>query len=166
MIKKTKNKEDKINKDEVALKDALQKKDEEAADYLDRLKRVHAEFDNFRKRITRQSEENFAEGKKSLAEDLLGILDNLQRALDSGSVDLEGIVLIQREFYNILKKNGLKKMDAKGENFDHNLHHAVSFVKDKEKKDGQIEEVLQSGYFWKDKVIRPAMVVVVKNNDE
>ncbi|MDA3793363.1 MAG: nucleotide exchange factor GrpE, partial [Elusimicrobia bacterium] len=138
----------------------------EAEGLLDQLKRSRAEFDNFRKRATKQTAQNFNEGKKYLAETVLGVLDNLQRALDSGSVDPEGIGLIKKELYNTLKSNGLKKMDAEREQFDHNLHHAVSFIKDKDKEEGEIAEVLQSGYFWKELVLRPAMVVVVKNDKE
>ncbi len=166
MDKKTKNKENKDSKEVIALKELLQKKTGEAEEYLDQLKRVHADFDNSRKRIIQKSKESFNEGKKTLAESLLSVLDNLQRALDSGNVDKEGVNLIRREFYNTLRNNGLRTMKAEGEKFDHNLHHAVSFIKDKDKKDGIIAEVLQPGYFWDDKVLRPAMVVVVKNNEE
>ncbi|MGM0441467.1 MAG: nucleotide exchange factor GrpE [Elusimicrobiota bacterium] len=144
------------------LREELEAKEEEVDEYLEQSQRIKAEFMNYKKRVARISSEDMERGAKELAGDLLVILDNLERALDSEDVDLEGIDLISREFYNILKKRGVRKMEAEGEKFDHNYHHAISYVEDENSEDNTIVEVLEPGYFWKDKVLRPAKVVVSK----
>lgn len=149
------------------LKKKLQEKEETEDMYLDQLKRLKAEFENYRKRVQRQLEQNLKYGEKILVMDLLVVLDNMQRALDYKHIDLEGLSLIKKEYFNILSGRGLKIMEAGGKKFDHNFHHAVGFNEvDDDAKDESIIEVLQPGYFWNDEILRPAMVIVAKKKEE
>lgn len=148
------------------LRNELITKQETEDMYLDQLKRLKAEFENYRKRMLRQVNENFEAGMKKIALDLLVVLDNFKRALDSKKIDLNGIDLINREFINILKNKGLNKMDVKGNKFDPNFHHAISFIETEADEDGKIMEVIQLGYLWKDEVLRPAMVIVAKEKEK
>ncbi|MGM0567721.1 MAG: nucleotide exchange factor GrpE [Elusimicrobiota bacterium] len=137
-----------------------------AQDYLDQLKRLKADFDNYRKRTHKEASLNFKSGEKILAKDLLLILDNLQRALENKEIDREGVSLISKEFYNILRTKGLKKMNALGKDFDPNFHHALSFTRSPGEKDNKIVDVVQPGYFWDEEVLRPAQVVVAKAQEQ
>ncbi|MFC2062055.1 nucleotide exchange factor GrpE [Elusimicrobiota bacterium] len=161
-------KEEKHDSKEIEqLKKEAHEKQETEDLYLEQLKRLKAEFDNYRKRMECKLADNIEFGRKNVAGDLLVVLDNLQRALDSEQIDPAGIDLVSREFYNILKNKGLKRMDADGKKFDHNLHHAISSHEvDDDEKDGNIIEVIQPGYFWKDEVLRPAMVIVASTKEE
>jgi len=163
------NKDEKkhLEKENQKLRDELEKSQETEDLYLEQLKRLKAEFDNYRKRMERQSAENHKTGEKNLALDLLVILDNLQRALDYKDIDFEGLSLIKKEFFNILGGRGLKAMEAEGKKFDHNLHHAIGYCEvGDDKKDGLNVEVIQNGFYWKEEILRPAMVVVGKKKEE
>ncbi len=148
-----------------ALREELAEKEESLEGYLDQTRRIKAEFMNYKKRVAKTASRDKERGARELAADLLVILDNLERALASEEVDLEGIDLINREFYNILKKWGLKKMEVSGKIFDHNYHHAISYINDEESKDNTVVEVIEPGYFWKEEVLRPAKVVVNKKKE-
>lgn len=152
-----------ISGDQISSSD--DKKTDESEKYLDQLKRLHAEFDNYRKRMEKVCSESYEVGMKALAQELLGVLDNFERAIDSGETESEGVSLIHKEMLNVLKKRGLSKLEALGKRFDHNLHHAVGFAGSDSEED-LIVEVLQPGYFWKEELIRPAMVIVGRSVEE
>lgn len=149
------------------LRKKLQEKEEIEDMYLDQLKRLKAEFENYRKRVRKQLDENFKCGEKVLALDFLPVLDNLQRALDYKHIDLEGLSLIKKECFNILNRRGLKLIETEGKKFDHNFHHAAGFCEvDDDTKDEDIIEVIQPGYFWNNEVLNPAMVIVAKKKED
>jgi molecular chaperone GrpE len=139
----------------------------EKANYLDRLARLQAEFDNFRKRNTRDQQDfrdyALAEALKSL----LPILDSLDRALKTGGVSLQdfrsGIELIDKQFHDALGKLGVEPIPTEGEVFDPNLHQAVQMVETNEVEDHRVIDELQRGYRLKDRLLRPAMVRVASN---
>jgi molecular chaperone GrpE len=139
----------------------------EKANYLDRLARLQAEFDNFRKRNTRDQQDfrdyALAEALKSL----LPILDSLDRALQTGGVSLQdfrsGIELIDKQFHDALGKLGVEPIPVEGEVFDPNLHQAVQMVETNEVEDHRVIDELQRGYRLKDRLLRPAMVRVASN---
>lgn len=145
--------------------EALRKQAEESQEkYL----RTQADFDNFRRR-SRQEKEDFAKYASSkLVEQLLPIVDNFERAVaaskDSRDIDslLKGIEMIQRQLDQTLEQEGLKAMNAAGEPFKPEYHQAVMQVESEEHEEGTVVEVLQKGYIFKDKVLRPAMVKVAK----
>ena len=139
----------------------------EKANYLDRLARLQAEFDNFRKRSVRDQQDfrdyALAEALKSL----LPILDSLDRALKTTGVSVEdfrsGIELIDKQFHDALSKLGVEPVGAEGETFDPNLHQAVQMVDTDEVEDHRVIDELQRGYRIKDRLLRPAMVRVASN---
>jgi molecular chaperone GrpE len=142
----------------------------EKANYLDRLARLQAEFDNFRKRSQRDQRDfrdyALAEALKSL----LPILDSLDRALKTTGVSVEdfrsGIELIDKQFHDALSKLGVEPVPAEGEIFDPNLHQAVQMVDTDEVEDHRVIDELQRGYRIKDRLLRPAMVRVANNPEK
>jgi molecular chaperone GrpE len=142
----------------------------EKANYLDRLARLQAEFDNFRKRSVRDQQDfrdyALAEALKSL----LPILDSLDRALKATGVSVEdfrsGIELIDKQFHDALSKLGVEPVPAEGEMFDPNLHQAVQMVDTQEVEDHRVIDELQRGYRIKDRLLRPAMVRVANNPEK
>jgi len=139
----------------------------EKANLLDRLARLQAEFDNFRKRSVREQQDfrdyALAEALKSL----LPILDSLDRALKTNAASLDefrpGIELIDKQFHDTLSKLGVEPVPAVGEVFDPNLHQAVQMVDTDEVEDHHVIDELQRGYRIKDRLLRPAMVRVANN---
>lgn len=128
------------------------------------LLRLQADFENFRARTERQRTETVAFANEGLITKLLGVLDNLERAMASGSPEdpvIQGIKLVYDEFLRILEAEGLEEIPADGE-FDPNLHHAVMMEESEDVPSDHITETLQKGYRLKDRVIRPAMVKVAK----
>ncbi len=134
---------------------------------LDRLARLQAEFDNYRKRSAREQQDfrdyALAEALKSL----LPVLDSFDRALSTPERSSEefhqGIELINRQFHDALGKLGVQPIEAQGEPFDPNLHQAVQMVETDEAEDHHVLDELQRGYKLKDRLLRPAMVRVATN---
>lgn len=144
----------------------LRKKNEE---YYDRLLRLQADFDNYRKRTAREKEETYDYIAAEIMLDFLGVLDNMERAADSaaavcgegGSASLkEGIDMVIKQFRDILAKYHVEEIPTEGVKFDPNFHHAVMRVEDSDKEEGTILEVFQKGYKIKSRVLRPSFVKV------
>lgn len=136
----------------------------------DRLLRLQADFDNFRKRTAKEKLELAATIEQAFLKDLLPLLDNLSRAseaAESENSDAEnlrkGIKMIRMEAVAVMGKHGLEPIDTENKAFDPNYHQAVGTVKDESKEDGMIAAELQSGYMARGRVIRPSMVQVVNN---
>ena len=140
----------------------LEKAQMENQDMLNRLQRLQADFENFRKRSTKERVDLLNSANQSLVTNLLPVLDNFQRALDSQDTGKlkEGLGLILKQFQDILQKEGLKEIDSLNKPFDPNLHDAVMQVQLDDAPENTVVEVLQKGYLFRDKVIRPAMVKV------
>lgn len=138
----------------------------EAEELQQRLLRLKADYDNFRRR-TRLEKEAFAKyASQQLMEKLLPVLDNFERALAAGesAADVasfvKGVDMIFRQLTDVLAQEGLEPIQAAGEPFDPELHQAVMRVESEEHGDNVVVEELQKGYKLKDKVIRPSMVKV------
>jgi molecular chaperone GrpE len=128
--------------------------------------RAQADFDNFRRRTLKEKEELAQYASLKLVGQLLPVLDNFQRALqtdgegaESGSF-AKGVDMIYRQLSQVLETEGLKPMEVVGQPFDPELHQAIMQVESEEYEAGTVVEVIQPGYRLKDKVIRPAMVKV------
>ncbi|MDF2839260.1 MAG: grpE [Clostridia bacterium] len=151
------------------LKKQLEEKTQQVDENYNRLLRMQAEFDNFRKRTIKEKEELYVLSLEKVVTELLPIVDNMERAiaafkkngLENSYVD--GVDMIQKQLFAVLEKNGLKEIEALGMEFDPNLHHAVMQVEGSCEEVNKVKEVLQKGYFLGSKVIRPAMVQVVSN---
>lgn len=128
-------------------------------DYLDDLKRLQAEFDNYRKRMMR---DNGAAGDRAAArviEDLLPVLDNFERAIAHGEGG-EGVQLVFKDLRAALEREGLEEVPAEGTAFDPNIHEAVESREVEGLAEPTIIEVYRRGYMHKGQLLRPAMVVV------
>ena len=145
----------------------LEKVKAERAAYLDRLARLQAEFDNFRKRNAKEQAEYREYALADALKTLLPILDSLDRALKTNAASLqdfhEGIELIDKQFHDALAKLGVEPVAAEGELFDPNLHQAVQMVDTNEAEDNHVIDELQRGYKLRDRLLRPAMVRVARN---
>jgi molecular chaperone GrpE len=145
----------------------------ENAELKDRVLRTLAEMENLRRRTEREVADSRIYAIQSFARDLVGVADNIQRALDAvrdSGVALEGpakalvdgVELTERELLKVLEKNGVKKFDPKGEKFDPNLHQAMFEVPDARVPSGSVVQVIQPGYAIGERVLRPALVGVSK----
>jgi molecular chaperone GrpE len=124
--------------------------------------RVQADFDNFRRRSRKDTEESGKRAAGELICCILPILDNFERALNlmEDSSDKEGVGLIYRQLYAVLENAGLHEIEALGAEFDPNLHQAVTQEPADNESKGKVLMVLQKGYMFEDKLLRPAMVQV------
>ena len=134
----------------------------ELAETRDRLLRLQAEFDNFRRRTVREKDDLRQTANADLLASLLPVLDNFDRALAHAedSPILEGIVMVQKQFWDILNREGLEKAGVEGEVFDPKYHEAVMREVQEGTEPGMILQVLQPGYKYKDRLLRAAMVKV------
>jgi molecular chaperone GrpE len=134
----------------------------------DRLLRLSAEFDNYRKRIDRERQETSGRAAASVLEEILPILDNLERALaaepggDGSESYRKGVDLIHRQLLDLLARRGVVPIDAIGTDFDPHLHQAVAHENSPGHRDGEVIEELRRGYLIGDRLLRPAMVKVAK----
>jgi molecular chaperone GrpE len=145
------------------LKDQLAKEKERAEANLSSWQRTAADFQNYKRRVEQEREEVARLANAALTINLLPLMDDLERALDSvdtrlaGMTWLDGIRLIQRKFHAILEMNGITEIEADGQDFDPNIHEAVTFGEGEENK---VISVVQKGYRLGGRVLRPALVVV------
>ena len=150
-----------------ALKGQVEKLTGDLQEKKDRLLRLQADFDNFRRRSAKEREEISAVVTQNFCKDMLPLLDNFERAMAAETKDVEafqkGVEMIFTQFQEVLKKNGLEQIEAVGQKFDPNFHQAVMRVEDPEKEDDTVAQELQKGYMVKGHVIRPSMVQVVSN---
>jgi len=129
----------------------------------DRLLRLAADFDNFKKRAAREREEYVALANERLVKDLLPILDDLERALDAvgeheeATVE-EGVRLVHRSLATLLERNGVREIDTGGK-FDPHVHEAL-LSQPSDAEEGSVIDVVQKGYAIGDRVVRPARVVI------
>ncbi|GMA52144.1 protein GrpE [Alicyclobacillus contaminans] len=131
------------------------------------LLRVHADFDNFRRRTRQEKEDLQRFATKAVVSDVLGVVDNLERALASVPEDeavaelRKGIEMVYRQLVSVLEKHGVQAMNTVGASFDPTLHEAVMQAPAEEgQTPGTVVEELQKGYMLNGKVLRPAMVKV------
>ena len=131
----------------------------------DRLLRVMAEYDNFRKRSQKEKEMAYGDTKASTIAEFLPVYDNFMRAMSADATDLDsfkkGIEMIFNQYGETFKKLGVESFGEKGETFDPNIHNAVMHGEDEELPENSISDVFSTGYKMGDRVIRPAIVKVV-----
>jgi molecular chaperone GrpE len=148
--------------------------DRELAETKDRLLRTLADMDNMRKRTEREVADARAYGISNFARDILGVADNMHRAMaaldeelrakadEPTKVLLEGVELTERELMNVLEKHGVKRIEPLGQKFDPNRHQAMYEIEDVSVPAGSVIQVMQAGYLIGDRVLRPALVAVAK----
>jgi molecular chaperone GrpE len=135
----------------------------ENAELKDKYLRLYSEFDNFRKRTAKEKIELIQTASEGLVVELISVLDDMQRAQANaaeGEIS-EGVMLIFAKLQNTLQAKGLKEMDAQGQTFDVDLHDCITqFAAPTDELKGKVIDVIEKGYYLKDKVIRFAKVVV------
>lgn len=143
----------------------------EVEKYRDAALRARAELDNYRKRVVREKEESIRYANSSLLEDLLPIVDNFELGLVSAknATDAAGIVMglemVRKQLEDFLRNNGVDTIDATGAPFDPNLHDAVAQEASAEVPEGTVIRQMRKGFKLKDRLIRPASVVVSKGSE-
>ncbi len=136
----------------------------EAQALRDERLRALAEVENLRRRSERERGEASRYGATGLARDLLGVADNLRRALESGGGEglMEGVEMVERELGAAFARHHIARIEAEGERFDHNRHQAMFEVETADAEPGTVVQVVQDGYLLHDRLLRPAMVGVAK----
>ena len=154
------------NETTVSLEDALAAKTQEVERLQDRLLRLQAEFENYKKRMAREKAEYLKFAHEGLILDFLPVLDNLERAVGAARAEvgstplLEGLDMIGRLFRSVLEKAGVKPMETVGQPFDPAYHQAVAQVETSHGDANLVVEEIQKGYLIEGRVLRPAMVKV------
>lgn len=158
-----------ITKEELA---QLKKQSSLADEYLDHLRRLKAEFENYKKREEKQRIEFIKFASENLITELLVVMDSFDRALNgvhaSHSLEsfLPGVELIRKQLEDVLVKNGLAKIETVGNLFDPRIHEAIMQVESEEYPENTVTQELRKGYLLNNKVIRPAQIAVSKSKKE
>ena len=150
----------------------LEVKEQEAKENYDRLLRVSAEFENYKKRTTRELEEFRKFANQSLIKEMLSVVDNLELAMNSTNghktIDqglLQGLDMTHKEILKVFEKFNVKPIEAKGQTFDPTFHEAVMQEATDEFDENTVINELQKGYLIHDRLLRPAMVVVARSKE-
>ena len=153
--------------DASALKAQVESLQAALAEKDNRVKRLQADFENFRRRTSKEREELANVVTQDLLKGMLPILDNFDRAMAAEQKDSEsfqkGVEMIYTQLHETLKNDGLEPIETEGQKFDPNFHQAVMRVENPDLEDDTIAQELQKGYIVKGRVIRPSMVQVVNN---
>jgi molecular chaperone GrpE len=159
-----------VNADVNDVEAQLERLKGENAQYLDRLARLQAEFDNFRKRSVREQQEFRDYALADALKQMLPILDSLDRALKTEGATAEdfrsGVDLIDRQFHQMLEKLGVEPIEAAGKPFDPTFHQAIQMVDTDDVPDNHVVDELQRGYKIRERLLRPAMVRVAQNSNK
>ena len=139
----------------------------ERDDFKDRWLRKSAEFDNYRRRVDRERREQAEQSVVDLMQDLLSVVDDFDRALtvdagEGGAAYRKGVELIHGKLHDLLRRHGVKPIEALGADFDPNVHQAVMHEASPDHREGEVIGELRKGYTINDRLLRPAMVKVAK----
>jgi molecular chaperone GrpE len=154
--------------EEAAIAADLEKARAEAESYLDDLRRLQADFDNYRKRTLREQTARAASASQALVARLLPVLDNFELAVTSAEQSrdfdrmLKGVEMVFGELREVLEGEGLVRIEAEGKPFDPERHEAVIAVEEEGTEPGTVVDIVRTGYELRGKVLRPAMVKVAK----
>jgi molecular chaperone GrpE len=169
--KADKNQNDQVDDPLQDLAEKLKSKEQEAQENYDRLLRVSAEFENYKKRASREMEEFRKFSNQSLIKEMLSVVDNLELAINSTNghetIDkglLDGLEMTHKEILKVFEKFNVKPISAIGQPFDPTFHEAVMQEETVEYPNNTVINELQKGYLIHDRLLRPSMVVVAKSN--
>ena len=159
---------DGVEAEEDAIAADLDKARAEAESYLDDLRRLQADFDNYRKRTLREQTARAASASQALVARLLPVLDNFELAVSAAERSrdfdrmLKGVEMVFGELREVLEAEGLVRIEAEGKPFDPERHEAVIAVEEEDTEPGMVVDIVRAGYELRGKVLRPAMVKVAK----
>ena len=161
-VEETKAAEEAESKEIKELKEKLEKAEAERVATNDKYLRMMAEYDNYRKRSTKEKESAYAEAYCDAIGAILPVIDNLERALaySEGETLTEGVKMTLKQFEDTMERLGMKAYGERGDEFDPKIHNAIMQTEDPELGENRIAAVLQKGYCKGEKIIRHAMVTV------
>jgi molecular chaperone GrpE len=148
--------------------DQLRERAAKGEEYRERLLREAADFENYKKRAVRERQDSITYANENLLQKLIPILDTFEMALaaatpDAGAQSLQtGVAMIYNQLKSTLAEAGLEEVDARGKRFDPNIHEAVSEQHTKEVPEGHVSQQIRKGYKFRNRLVRPAGVVVAK----
>ncbi|MCX5834643.1 MAG: nucleotide exchange factor GrpE [Deltaproteobacteria bacterium] len=155
-------------KDQEVLK-KLEEKEKESAAHYDKYLRAAADLENYKKRMAREHADLVKYGNEKLIKDLMPLLDSLDRALKQANdvsaevqAFIDGLKLIEAQFMACLQKHGVEKIEARGKDFDPNLHQAVMMIESEDFEDNKVVEEFETGYLLNGRLLKPAKVSVSK----
>ncbi len=152
-----------LNNEIKSLKEKLAKQKEDLEEKDDRIKRLMAEFENFKKRSDKERTNLYNSVMGDVIISLLPVLDNLEKASKTETKDEQyknGVEMVLNQFKDVLKANGVTEIETVGKKFDPSIHEAVSLVQDENLGEKEIKEEFRKGYMIGDKVLRHSLVVV------
>lgn len=156
---------------EITAEQEIVKMQQELEEANDMMLRLAAELDNYKKRVAKERESLFKYATQDIIQELLPILDNFERAIESANKSkdcdslLGGVRMIFKQMYDALERRGVSRINAVGEPFDPTIHEAVMQVASEKHPENVVVQELQRGYMLHDRVIRPSMVAVSKRAD-
>jgi len=148
----------------------LKEKADKCDEYHDKWLKVHAEYENTRKRIEKEKIDHIKFANENIISRLFPIMDNFDMAFDAMEkaedkiAVMEGIKLVQKEFHKVLESSGVERIKTEKKQFDPNIHEAVMMMETKEHPEGSIVEEVRPGYTLNGRLLRPAQVKVAKND--
>ncbi|MCB4792618.1 MAG: nucleotide exchange factor GrpE [Elusimicrobia bacterium] len=151
------------------LRQSVEENKKKAEDYYDQLLRLKAEFENYRNRMEKEKQTHRLWGKEEILLKQIDLLDVIEQAYESMNSNAspesikKGLELIKIEFSKMLSSEGIKEIESLGQKFDPNFHEAIEQLETKEEEEGKILGVMQKGYMFGGRMIRPARVKVAKN---
>jgi molecular chaperone GrpE len=154
------------------LEEELEAEQEKAKEYLNRLKYLQADFENYRKRVEREVQEAVQRSNEKLVACLIDIIDDLESAISAGetteNIDalLEGIKMVHKNLDRLLEKEGLERLECVGQAFDPNMHEVLSEIPTKDLESGTVIEEARKGFMFKGKVLRPSIVKIACEDSE
>jgi molecular chaperone GrpE len=154
------------------LEEALTAEQAKFKETLDQIKYLQADFENYRKRMDKELQERTQRSNERLITNLLGVVDDLERAVQTGQTTdnakalLEGVEMVQKKLSATLEQEGLTRIEAVGKPFDPNVHELLAKVPSKDSEEGTIVEEARKGYIFRGKVIRPSVVKIACREGE
>lgn len=154
------------NQPEEAINKEVEELKRQSEDNYNRLLRMQADFDNYKKRVAKEREDMYSTALETIVGQLLPVLDNMERAKAAFRNDqldekyISGVEMVSKQLIDVLEKNGVKEIEALEKDFDPNFHHAVMQTPGEEEDENKVKEVFQKGYVLGSKVIRPTLVKV------
>ena len=154
------------------LEEKLASEEEKAKDYLNRLKYLQADFENYRKRVEKEVQEAVQRSNEQLVACLINIIDDLESAIAAGETTenkealLEGIKMVHKNLEKLLESEGLEKLECVGKAFDPNMHEILAQIPTEEHQNGTVLEEARKGFMFKGKVLRPSVVKIACNTSE
>lgn len=169
---KESSKKDEFKETVKKLEEKLEAEQEKSKEYLNRLKYLQADFENYRKRVEKEVHEAVQRGNEQLVACLIDVLDDLESAIQAGETTenkdalLEGIKMVHKNLEKLLENEGLERLECVGRAFDPNMHEVLAEVPTKEHQSGTVLEEARKGFMFKGKVLRPSIVKVACEDSE